>query len=391
MKITNIECYVLKGARGTVKGFHSSTGVRNTILVKTFTDNDIYGIGEAFCVGPDSATLHWVKYFEEQLIGQDPRRIEYLWARMYQGARIPPGSSGMAALSAIEMTLWDILGKSVNSPVYELLGGQFRDRVRGYDGAGGDTPEQLCEAIQKAIERGLTAIKTSPLPSNFRSLLWNDALAAVEERMKVVREKFGYSFDIALDTHAAIFEPSKTLEIEETVRQYKPLFMEDPIRMENYQAMADLRKKFHVPLATGECTFTKWQTGQLISLKAVDIFNPDICLVGGMLELKKIAANAEGNDLSIAPHNPMGPVATMANIHFAFSTPNFVILEHRGPTDIEKNIVINTPETKEGYFSLPQGPGWGIDLNMEYLKDYISSDYWHREEYFLEDGTPAHI
>ena len=114
-------------------------------------------------------------------------------------------------------------------------------------------------------------------------------------------------------------------------------------------------------------------------------------MVGGMLELKKIAANAEGNDLSIAPHNPMGPVATMVNIHFAFSTPNFVILEHRGPTDIEKNIVINTPETKDGHFSLPQGAGWGIDLNMEFLKDYISSDYWHREEYFLEDGTPAHI
>ncbi|MBM3957078.1 MAG: mandelate racemase/muconate lactonizing enzyme family protein, partial [Gemmatimonadetes bacterium] len=300
MRIANVECLI------------ADPGYRNTIFVRTYTDEGVHGVGEAYPVGPDLATARWVEYFAEQLIGEDPIRIEFLWAKLYQGARFPIGSSGMAALSAIDQTLWDIAGKTYGVPVHRLLGGRVRDRVRAYLGVHWDEPSDGLPASARAeVESsGMTAFKTSPLPPSWRDMSWNDAVAAGRDRVRALREAAGPDADIGLDAHAAVFEPARVLELADALAEFNPMFMEEPLRMENRHAMGDLRRKMPFALATGECLYTRYEFNDLIRHGAADILQPDVCIVGGMSEMRKLAANAEAHDLVVAPHNPMGPLAT---------------------------------------------------------------------------------
>ena len=298
MKITGITCHIVDG------------GGRNILFVRTETDGGIVGWGEAFSVGPDLAVAATIDHLKDWILGDDPRDIERLWATMYQGLRFPPGSVGLAAISGIEHTLWDISAKALGLPVYRLLGGRVRDRVRVYQGCTGPTPEAAAEnALGLVQDYGYTAFKMSPFPPDDHLRPWNEVLREGPRHMAAVREAVGDDVDIGLDVHAKVLEPMRALELARAVEPYNPFFFEEPIRPEGIREMAWLRRRSPIPIATGEALYAKFQFNDLMRQQAADIIQPDVCVCGGLMEMKKIAAIAEGHDVVVAPHNPMGPLA----------------------------------------------------------------------------------
>jgi galactonate dehydratase len=284
MKITNVDAFLV------------NMGSRNWPLVKIHTDEGIHGIGEAYSCGPDKATVEVIHDFADWLVGRDPRDIEGLWNLMYAGSRFPGGSVVNAAISGIEHALWDISGKAAGLPVYRLLGGKCRDKVRVYQSPHGNTPEELAEHAVALIERyGYTMIKLSPMPPNYQAMPWNAAIRGAVARVEAVRLAVGNDIDIGLDPHARIFEPARALELCRALAPLRPFFIEEPLRPENYSALAKLSQHTDIPLATGEMLYTKYEFRDLIALQAVDIIQPDVCLTGGLWEMKKIAAIAEAN------------------------------------------------------------------------------------------------
>ena len=352
MKIIDIQTYGV------------NLGGGNHVFVKVISDEHIYGIGEAYRVGPDAAVIAVIDDFKSWLIGEDPFRIEHLWRIMYNGSRFPGGSIGYAALSGIEIALWDLKGRALGRPVYELIGGRCRDRVRVYRGIGGATPETLAAEARRAVDEGFTAVKMMPLPPDSEKTPWGMVLRGTARRMEAVRKAVGDAVDIGLDPHAQIFEPYKARELTEAVRPYRPMFVEEPLRPENIPALAALRREVGVPIATGEMLYTKYAFRDILAAGAADILQPDLLICGGLLEAKKIAAMAEAHYVKIAPHSPLGPVSTAVAVHFAASTPNFLILEYQpdqsGPA---RDLVRKPLVLEDGHIRIPDQPGLGIELN----------------------------
>lgn len=379
MKIVGVEVYL------------AELGERNMPLVRVVTDEGIHGVGEAFTVGPDLATVKTIEYFAEWLIGRDPMDIEGLWQLMYSGSRFPGGSVTLAAISGIEHALWDIKGKALRVPVYQLIGGKCRDKVRVYQGVGGDTPQKLAENAKRLVENyGYTGLKMSPHPHGERlghDLGLSAWFKGVEARMKAAREAVGDDVDIGLDAHAQVFEPFKALEMCYALQPYHPLFLEEPLRPENRNAFGYLRSKSPIPIATGESMYTKFEFRDLLANKGADIIQPDVTVVGGLWEMRKIAAMAEAEYVMVAPHNPCGPVANAVNFHFCMATHNFLILEYR-PDDIpaRTNLVDQPIPLVNGYLLPPERAGLGIDLNIEYCKRHVYKS-WHRPFLWRMDGS----
>ena len=227
MKLTDIKTYLV------------NPGNRNYIFVKDLTDEGIEGIGEAYSAGPDKATAETISYFAEWLKGLNPMHIEDIWARMYNSSRFPGGSVVNSAISGIEHALWDITGKALGVPVYRLLGGKCRDKIRVYQSAGGNTPEALAENALALIERyGYTAVKIGPHPPGAIRMPYNEVVNGAAARMKTLRKALGDGIDIAVDSHAKIFEPIRAIMMAEAIAPYRPLFFEEPLRPENIDALA---------------------------------------------------------------------------------------------------------------------------------------------------------
>ena len=352
MKITDIQT------------FGVNFGGSNHIFVKVLTDEHLYGIGEAYRVGPDEATVATIDYFKQWLLGEDPTRIEYLWRMMYNRSRFPGGSIINAAISGIEIALWDVKGKAHGVPVYQLIGGRCRDRVRVYLGVGGPTPARAAESARRAVDMGFTAVKMGPHPTGAEKMPWGQVLRGTAAKMEAVRRAVGEDVDIGLDPHARIFEPVRALEMAEVLKPYRPMFFEEPLRPENIEAMGKLRQKCPIPIATGEMLYTKYEFRDVIAAGAADILQPDLLLCGGLMEAKKIAAMGEAQYLTVAPHSPLGPVSTAVCVQFAASTPNFIILEYRlddrGPA---RQLIAEPLKLVNGYVQIPEVPGLGIELN----------------------------
>lgn len=379
MKIASIETYLAR------------LGSRNIPFVRVLTDEGIHGVGEAYSVGPDRATVEAIADLGEWLVGRDPLDIEGLWQLMYAGSRFPGGSVLNAAISGIEHALWDIKGRAFGVPVYQLIGGKCRDKVRVYQSVGGDTPDALAANARRLVEQyGYTALKMFPF---YRGQpLWHDTglaatLKQAEARIRAVREAVGDEVDIGLDAHAQVFEPAKALALCRVLEPYRPLFLEEPLRPENRQAMGHLRAKSPIPIATGEALYTKYEFRDLLAHQGADIVQPDVCVCGGLWEMKKIAALAEADYVTVAPHNPCGPVATAVNVHFALSTHNFVVLEYH-PDDVEeRRATVDVPMAlQDGYLMAPDRPGLGIELNLDTIGDQVYES-WHRPFLWRADGS----
>src|SRR5260370_41627477 len=265
-----------------------NAGGRNLCFVQVLSDAGIYGFGEASSVGPDEATVATIKDFKGWLVGKDPRDVEYLWATMYNFTRFPGGAVINAAMSGIEHALWDIAGKAAGLPVYMLLGGKCRDRVRVYQSAGGRTPAQLAESAKALIAKyGYTALKMAPHPPGSQSMPYNAVTRAAGQRAEAVRNAVGPDVDLAFDAHATLFEPIRAAQMAEALKPMHPYFLEEPIRMENMDAVQTLKQRMQIRLATGECLYTKHDFRQLLSKQAADILQPDVCLACAPLHLKK--------------------------------------------------------------------------------------------------------
>ncbi len=375
-----------------IKTFLVGAGSRNWLYIKILTDQGIHGIGEAYSCGPDEATVKVIEDFKLWLIGQDPRNVQYLWDLMYNTTRFPGGLIVNAAISGIEHALWDIAGKAAGLPVWALLGGKVRNKVRVYQSIGGNSPQAAADSAKALIEKyGYTAVKMSPHQSGDGAMAYNMATRIAGQRVKAVREMVGPDVDIAVDIHARMFEVQRALRVAREIEEYYPFWLEEPIKCENVDAMKKLSDHVNIPLASGEANYTKFEFRDLINSQALDIVQPDICLCGGVLELKKIAAMAEAQYMMVAPHNPMSPLATVVNVHFAASTPNFLILEYHAPdTAPYKNIVNEPLMVKQGYVEVPTKPGWGVELNEEAFRS-MPPKPWRRAPSFREDGSVAFI
>lgn len=382
-----------------LRSFMSRDANRPRVIIAIDTDDGITGWGECYNHGPDKALPAVLDYYFSQIAGHDPTRIEFLYLKLLQHNRFPPGALGLAAMSAIDHALWDISAKALNVPVYQLLGGRCRDRVRVYSGVyTAPDPAIARDQLGKLnADFGFTAFKLSPYRIDHHANRWGEVVRTSAEYFRQLREVCPSHYEIAFDAHAKIFEVQQAIQLGNALAPYDPLFFEEPLRPEHMPAWGELKRGLNCTLATGESLYNRYEFLNLLTHKGCDIVQPDICVVGGITEMRKIAALAEAHFCTIAPHNPMGPLATAVNVHFSAATPNFRILEYRLPTqrymgteDSDEGCYIQDPYLpKDGFLELrPDRPGWGVEMDEKYLATdrYI---HWERKLPVRPDGSTA--
>lgn len=348
--------------------------MRNWVFVKVETDEGITGWGEASLEWKTRGVVGCIEDLAPLILGLDPRRIEHLYQIMNRHAFFRAGVVGMSALSGIEQACWDIWGKSLGVPVYQLLGGAVRDSIRMYDHLGGgemqalylqDQPERMAERARESVAAGYSAIKVLAVPIS-EPLDGMAVLRHADRCMAAIRGAVGDGVDIMVDLHGRT-TPAMAIQFGEVLRPYRPWFMEEPCPPENIDGMVEVaRALLGIPIATGERLVTRFQFRPLLERGACAVIQPDLCHCGGLWEARKIAAMAETYYVSVAPHNPLGPVATAAAIHFGIATPNFLIQEAiRADVPWREEVVLNPVEVVDGRVGLPMRPGLGIEVNEE--------------------------
>lgn len=357
MKITEIKAFQVQ---------LPVTGMNNYAFVKVSTDEGIIGWGEC-TVGMDSIT-QIVEELGLTLVGKDPFRIEEHWQSLFHITHnVRGGVLHTAAISGIEIALWDIKGKALGIPVYEMLGGAMRDRIWGYGRFDGETPELAVEKALSQVADGFSALKGDPFAHRGAYTTAESERDAIA-KVRAVREAVGDDVELMIEVHGRL-TPPEAIRIGLALEPYRPFWYEEPVQPQNVDAMVQVARSVNIPLATGERLYTKWGFKDLLEKQAVAVIQPDACHAGGILELKKIAAMAETYFIGFAPHNPYGPVNTMAALHLAACTPNFLIQEG-GHHEYDVLLTEPFPAQKGGYFDIPKGPGLGVDLNEEALEKY---------------------
>lgn len=360
MKITEIRTVVVNAQ------------MRNWVFVKVETDQDgLTGWGEASLEWKTRAVAGAVEDLKPFILGEDPTRIEHIYQKLYRQPFFRPGVIGMSAISGIEQACWDILGKVLGVPVYKLLGGAVRDKVRMYTHLGGGDmsavyasfdPSRVIDLAREVVGRGYTAVKVVFVPYS-EPLMGVPPVKKFAEVMRRLREAVGDEVDIMIDFHGRTY-PATAIDYIHAVTEHRPYFCEEPVPQENIDALAEVKRAVRVPIATGERLVTRHQFREVLEKQAAHVIQPDLCHCGGLLEAKKIAAMAEAYYVGVAPHNPLGPVANAAALHFALSTPNFLIQEDM-LTDVpwRWEVVESALRTERGYWLPTEEPGLGIRVN----------------------------
>ena len=342
------------------------SGLRNYMFVKVETDEGITGWGEATS-GP-MAVATMVEEFGEQLIGKDPGRIEQHWQTLYHHFHVRGGVVQMSAISGIEIALWDIKGKALGAPVYELLGGPMRDRIWCYGRWDGATPELAVERALSFTEQGITALKGDPF--DHRGLFIPiEAERLAIRKLEAVREAVGDDVELLVEVHGRL-APSDAIRIGNAMEPYRPFVYEEPVPPQNIDALQRVAEAVSIPIATGERLYTKWDYADLLSRQIVAMIQPDIVQGGGILELKKIAAMAEAHYVGFQPHNPYGPLCTIASLHLDACVPNFMIQEGGIHPWFQDVCFDGFPRQKDGFLPLPQGPGLGIEIDEAWIESH---------------------
>ena len=348
------------------------------LFLKVHTNAGIIGLGEPVLEGRAKTCATAVEEIAPYLVGKDPRRVVHHWQAIYRHAFYRGGPILTSVLSGIDQALWDIKGKALGVPVYELLGGPTRDRVRVYDHA--STPA----AIREGVARGFTAFKTGPAKRrSARPVETKGFVDHVAERFAELRDAAGPENDVAIDFHGAI-PPATARLLIRALEPYQPFFIEEPVACQNVDVLADVARGTFLPIATGERIFTKWGFREILEKRAAAILQPDLCHAGGITEVRLIAGMAEAYYAAIAPHNPLGPISLAAGIQLAASIPNFLCQEQVTLGDG----YLKTPfQVENGYIPIPTGPGLGIELDEEALADKIDHDWRNKETYDADDGS----
>jgi galactonate dehydratase len=384
---------------------------RPRVLVALDTDDGLTGWGECYNHGPDRALPPLLDFLMTFVQGQDPRRIEFIVDMLIKQARFPPGALGLAAIAAIDQCLWDISAKALGVPVFRLLGGHVRDRVRVYAGiyTAPDPPKARDEMDALNGAWGLTAFKLSPWRIDMHRHRFGAVVRASADYFRALRETVRADYEIAFDAHAKLIEVGQAMQLGNALAPYDPLFYEEPLRPENFEAWGELKRGLACTLATGESLYSRFEFLRLMQVRGCDIVQPDVCVVGGLSEMRRIATLAEAHFMTVAPHNPMGPLATAVNVHFAAAQPNFRILEYRLPVgpgyrfeagdnaasselgETATRYVTDPYLPRDGYLTLRHDqPGWGVTMDMTVLgrDDYV---HWERRLPKKPDGSFGYV
>ncbi len=368
------------------------------LLLRVETDEGVVGYGEPIVEGRARTVEQAVRELEPYLIGHDPRRIEAIWQRLYKGSFYRGGPILASAVSGVDHALWDIKGKWLGAPVYELIGGRVRDRIACYAHVATGSSDQyeiaVAEGAEARVQEGFSAVKLG-VPAPMAMLESPERIESVARVFAAVRDRVGPKTGIAIDFHGRV-APTLARQIIRAIEPYTPLFVEEPVLAEELEAMADIARFTHIPIATGERMYTRWGFKQLFEQRAASIIQPDPSHAGGISETRRIAAAAETYGIGLAPHNPLGPVNLAVCLQIDACTPNFTIQELAGREDgrdLGVGIIRDPFKIVDGSIEVPEGPGLGIDIDWDDLVDRSkSSGYdgsWETPQLEYADGSFA--
>ncbi|MBE57804.1 MAG: dehydratase [Euryarchaeota archaeon] len=362
-KITNVEFLEFSA------NHHNAS--RNWLVIKLNTDDPkLFGLGDASAMEDENEVKSIISsWTEKYLSGKDPLESEVLWTNLYHDPHARGGRLATTSLSGIDIALWDIKGKILKEPVWKLLGGSFREKIRVY--ANGwytnpGTPKLNAEEAKKVVDMGYTALKFDPFGQNNYYKISLEELDIAEKRVESVRKSVGDNIDILIEAHAK-FNVMNAIKIGKKLEKYNPLWYEEPVSEERISELSEVRRKVNIPIATGERLYTKFPFSEIVDKHAADVLQPDIANAGGITELKKISAIAEAKHITMAPHNVCSPVGAIAEMHLDKSIVNFEIQEYHAEfyTEHYFSVFHGFPRQSDGYIELSDKPGLGLEINYE--------------------------
>lgn len=368
MKITNVRTFLVDPGSS-----------KNWLFVKVETDAGIHGWGECYTQADrDRAMEVHVHALARYLIGRDAHQIKHFTFMAYTDFASKRGAMDLyCAISGIEQALWDIVGKALNTPVYNLLGGACRDKIRVYaNGWGGRTPQERAARARELVEQGFTAMKFDPFPGPWRTHISHTEERAAVECVRLVREAVGPDVELLIEVHRRL-APVHAIRVAKMMEPYRPFWYEEPVSARNVDALAEARRGIALPIVTGEELYTKAEFREVLEKQAADILNPDICACGGILELKEIAAMAEPYFVTVSPHNYNSTaVGLAATLQLCAAIPNFLITEYFVNFTARGDEISQNPiRVENGYIRLPTAPGLGIDLDEAALAKYPGREF----------------
>ncbi len=377
MKITSVEVFHVKP---------------RWLIVEVRTDKGVTGYGEPVVEGQSRVVAAMVDQLSEYLVGKDPRRIQQHWQHMYRSAFYRGGPVLVSAISGLEQAMYDISGKALNCSVADLLGGRVRDRIRMYPhvGGGSDSLEELVSTAIAAKAAGFTMVKTA-LPGPVEIIDTKRYVDEQARRFSSLREAVGPEVDIAIDFHGRV-GPAMAVSLIEAIAPYRPAFVEEPCLPERPSVLGEIRRRTSVPIASGERIFTKFGFAELLRERAVDVVQPDLCHAGGIFETRLIAGMAEADYVSVAPHNPLGPVSLASCLQLGAVIPNLLVQEHPGMgdgRDLGHGLLTTPFQIENGFIRVSNNPGLGIEVDEDALRNQEFDGKWDSPYYAHRDGSFA--
>ena len=365
------------------------------LFLKIETDEGIVGWGEPIVEGKAATVKTAVDELMENLVGKDPMDIEDHWNRMYRGNFYRGGPVLMSAISGIDQALWDIKGKFFNAPIYQLIGGKARNKMRVYSWIGGDRPTDIGAAAKLAKEQGFTAVKMNAT-DEMQYIDSYEKIDRVLQRVAALRDAVGMSVEVGIDFHGRLHKPMAKVLAKE-LEQYHPMFIEEPVLPENNEALKEIAQLTSIPIATGERMFSRWQFKDLLAGGNVDIIQPDLSHAGGITECKKIISMAEAYDVAAAPHCPLGPIALAACLqvdatcHNAFIQEQSLGIHYNSGNDLLDYLEdASVFKYDNGFVNIPSGPGLGIKINEQRVREMAKEGHnWRNPSWYHEDGSVA--
>ena len=384
MKITDVKVFRM------ATPVHKTAGT-NWLFVRIDTDSGISGWGEGSLQYKDAALEAEILDFGKFLEGKNPRRIDWIWSSLYRRVTWAGGPVSMSAISAIDLALWDLKAKSLEIPVWELAGGMHRDKVRVYangwfedlaeavPGVPAETvarkasPQLHAEAALRLKDAGWTALKFYPFGGP--QTITPQRIQHGIDLVKAVRDAVGPDMEIGIDIRARL-DPWSAGRVAQQLEQFNIAWMEEPILYDNIEAMAEFARSVNVPVSTGEQLYNRWEFRSLLVTNTVRMIQPDICHCGGFSETRKIANMAETYYVPVAPHNSNGPISTLASLHLDMSIPN-AFMQEIFVSFIERyqEVLTNPIDISDGHATVPSGPGWGADIDLDVLAKYPPADF----------------
>jgi galactonate dehydratase len=367
MQVTGVKTFLVQPERA-----------KTVLFVKVTTDDGLHGWGEVYTVtGRETALDQLTREMGAYLVGRDPLQIKHFGQVMYRDVAIKRGSMDFyCALSGLEIALWDLAGKHFGTPVYNLLGGPCRGKIRVYGQPSGergnlDDPATWGQRAANTVARGYSALKFDPFPGPWQEHVDRAVEETAIQRVAAVREAVGPKVDLLIEVHRRL-APAHAIRVARAIERYNPFWFEEPTPAENLDATREVRSKIEIPVVVGEALYTKNEFREVFAKQAADIINPDVCNVGGILELKEIAAMAEPHAVAVAPHgNNSTTVGLAASLQVAALAPNFLIMEYPLSWEpVANEIAVNPFKVENGAIALPTAPGIGLDLNEDALARY---------------------